>query len=238
MRRDESMGAKPNGTATPQMATGYFSSVRKDIEKILPERLGSVLEIGCASGATMAWLRSIRPVEFARGIEIVPEIAAEAQSAFDEVIVGNIESLALADDRLFDAVIALDVVEHLVDPWAALRSLRALLRPDGVVLASIPNVSHWQVSCALFFGGRWDYQQEGLLDKTHLRFFTEDTVNALFVDAGYAVEKVDYVKVYPHILRLFGNDAKWRWYSRKLLEPILPARFANFQFLIRARKLG
>ena len=115
--------------------------------------------------------------------------------------------------------------------------LAGTLKPKGIFLASIPNVSHWQVSFALFFRGRWEYQQAGVLDRTHLRFFTEGTARALFESSGCIIEKLAYVKTYPDVLSVIGNNARWRWYNRRLLDLILPARFTNIQFLIRACKV-
>lgn len=220
-----------------QKPVGYFSSVRTEIEGILPGHLGSVLEIGCATGATMAWLRSIRSVSYAKGIEIAAEAAVQARSAFDDVVVGNIETIDIGSGILFDVIVVLDVLEHLADPWAALRMLGRSLKPNGVFIASIPNVAHWRSSYPLFFLGQWDYQQEGICDRTHLRFFTEKTARSLFENSGCVIDKIEYVKSYPNIFGVFGNNARWRWYSQKLLKPILPTRFANFQFLIRARKV-
>jgi SAM-dependent methyltransferase len=210
----------------------YYALSRKEIGTILPDRIGSVLEIGCGAGATMAWLRTIRPVDYAVGAEIVPQMAERARSVFDEVIVGDIEAQLLSPDRKFDTVIALDVLEHLTDPWAMVRKLSLLLKDDGVFLASLPHVGNWSVIFPLFFRGRWDYQDEGLLDRTHLRFFDEPGARALFEGAQFRIEKLDYVKNCP------GRTPAQRWIAQKYLSPFLPHHWFNFQFLIRARKGG
>lgn len=178
----------------------------------------------------MSWLRTIRAVEYAAGIEIVGAVAEQARSVFDDVIVGNIETVLISDARKFDVIIATDVLEHLVDPWGVVKNLSKFLKPDGLFLASIPNVAHWNTAFKLFFRGRWDYQQEGLLDRTHLRFFTESTARSLFEDCGFIVEKVAYTKNYP------GDTRAMRWYAQKYLRHIIPTRLVNFQFLIRARR--
>jgi SAM-dependent methyltransferase len=209
----------------------YYSIPRVEIEPLLPEVLGSVLEIGCGTGATMSWLRNIRSVSYALGVEVVPEVAAKARSIFDEVITGNIETEILNTSRQFDVVIALDVLEHLIDPWGMVRLLGKLLKPDGVFIASIPNVSHWSVSANLFFRGSWEYKVDGILDQTHLRFFTERTALSLFEDDCFCVEKIDYSESYP------GNSSKSRWRIKRIIGPLIPMRFIKFQFLIRARKI-
>jgi SAM-dependent methyltransferase len=210
----------------------YYALVRREIETVLPDRVGSVLEIGCGAGATMAWVRTVRPVDYAVGAEIVPAMAERARSVFDEVITGDIEAQPLPTDRKFDTVIALDVLEHLADPWAMVRKLSLLLKDDGVFVASVPNVGNWSVIFPLFFRGRWEYQDEGLLDRTHLRFFDEPRARALFEGAQFRIEKLDYVKNCP------GRTPAQRWRVQKYLAPLLPRHWFNFQFLIRARKIG
>jgi SAM-dependent methyltransferase len=210
----------------------YYALVRKEVETVLPDRVGSVLEIGCGAGATMAWIRTIRPVDYAVGAEIVPHMAERARHVFDDVIVGDIEAQPLPPQEKFDTVIALDVLEHLADPWGMVRKLSQLLKENGVFVASVPNVGHWSVIFPLFFRGRWEYQDEGLLDRTHLRFFDEPRARALFEGAGFRIEKLDYVKNCP------GRTPGQRWRVQKYLGPLLPHHWFNFQFLIRARKIG
>jgi hypothetical protein len=86
----ESRAAVDSNMATAAQRPEYFSLVRSEIETILPDHIGSVLEIGCARGATMAWLRSIRSVEYAMGDEVISEVAAQARAVFDDVIVGSV----------------------------------------------------------------------------------------------------------------------------------------------------
>jgi len=213
----------------PEKQSEYYASPKRDIEPLLPRRVGRALEIGCGTGATMSWLRTVANVEYAMGIEIVPEVAVEANASFDEVVCGDIETLQLCQHSEFDTILVLDVLEHLVDPWKTVRMLRGLLRPSGVLLASIPNAAHWNVSAPLFLRGRWEYADQGLLDRTHLRFFTENTSRALFEDNGFLIEELRYVKTYP------GRTSGQRWYIRRLFRHFIPDRLVNFQFLIRAR---
>jgi SAM-dependent methyltransferase len=213
-------------------AERYYALVRKEIETVLPDRIGSVLEIGCGAGATMAWIRTIRPVDYAVGAEIVPQMAERARGVFDEMIVGDIEAQPMPADRKFDTVIALDVLEHLTDPWAMVGKLSRLMSDDGVFVASVPNIGNWSVIFPLFFRGKWEYQDEGLLDRTHLRFFDEPRARALFESAQFHIEKLDYVKNCP------GFTSAQRWIVQKYLSPFLPRHWFNFQFLILARKIG
>lgn len=143
-----------------------------------------VLEVGCATGYFTKALTE-RGCDVV-GIEIDADAAAVAEKWAERVIVGNLDSAAVweeLDGEQFDAVTFGDVLEHLRDPVAVLRSAVRLLKPSGVVAISLPNVAHGDVRMALL-QGRFPYSDTGLLDRTHLRFFTRDTVKDLVRDAG------------------------------------------------------
>jgi SAM-dependent methyltransferase len=123
------------------------------------------------------------------GVEIDPEAASRATAACERVIQGDLDCLdlerELGDDR-FDVVVAADVLEHLKDPLRVARSLTRLLRQDGYFVVSIPNVAHGSVRLALL-GGHFRYTEQGLLDRTHLRFFTLQSIEDLLDAAGYEI---------------------------------------------------
>ena len=128
-------------------------------------------------------------------VEADPGFAAQCRNYADTVIEGDIEDPATWDKLLslghrYDRVIFSDVLEHLKDPWAVLKRVREILSPNGTVLASIPNVAHWSIRAGLFIG-RFNYVEEGLLDRTHIRFFTLKTVRELFARSGYKVTRMD-----------------------------------------------
>ena len=209
----------------------YFSSARVEIEPLLPEAAGRVLEIGCGAGTTLTWLRTIRSINYAFGIEIVPAAAARARAVFDEVFTGNIETTQIPTACEFDWILALDVLEHLVDPWAAVRTLATYLRPGGTFIASIPNAAHWNLAAPLFWQGSWDYAHDGILDRTHLRFFTKMSARALFENEGFTIKDMMCTKSYP------GSSPNQRWLVQKYLGKLIPDRLTDFQFLIRAQKV-
>lgn len=143
-----------------------------------------VLDVGCAAGDLGRALRS-RGCRVA-GVERDPDAAEAARGVLDEVLTGDVDELDLVGHfgkESFDAVVLGDVLEHLPDPVAALRRLRPLLAREGSVVASIPNVAHGAVRLALL-KGRFDYRPLGLLDATHLRFFTRGSVYETFREAG------------------------------------------------------
>ena len=156
----------------------------------LVPRGARVLELGCATGY-MSEVLVRRLGCNVTGFELLPEAAAVAREHCGRVLVGDAETFdferALAGER-FDAVLFADVLEHLRDPGALLRRLRPLLAEGGAAVASIPNVAHASVRLALL-AGEFRYRETGLLDRTHLRFFTRESVEDLFEGAGYAITK-------------------------------------------------
>jgi len=154
-----------------------------------------VLDVGCAFGGFASAMRRLRGCRVI-GVEINPEAAAEARAHCDEVIEGDIADVAPRLPADFDVIVAADVLEHLDDPEGALRLLASRLRPGGMLLASIPNVTHLSVVLALA-GGQFPRSSEGLLDHTHLRFFGEEDVLALFHGADLAARIADRVRTEP-----------------------------------------
>jgi O-antigen biosynthesis protein len=144
-----------------------------------------VLDVGCATGnlAEVLTERGCRVT----GIEVDPEAARRAEERCERLIVGDVELLDLGaelDGETFDVLLFGDVLEHLKDPLRTLKRLEPFLRPEGYVVASIPNVAHGSVRLALM-QGEFPYNRLGLLDDTHLRFFTRESVERLFEDAGF-----------------------------------------------------
>lgn len=152
-----------------------------------------ILEFGCASGhMTRAFVSQGNQVV---AIEIDPEAAQRAAKSAERVIVGDLETMDLAailGENTFDVVTFGDVLEHLRDPHSVLKAARRFLRPDGFAVISLPNVAHADVRLALV-EGRWDYQPFGLMDNTHIRFFTRDSCRKLVREAGFHVAVLDRV---------------------------------------------
>ncbi|HLY90295.1 MAG TPA: class I SAM-dependent methyltransferase [Acetobacteraceae bacterium] len=203
---------------------GYYENVRTDVEPLLPSRVCTALEIGCGAGATMAWLRQKRQIEYAAAVEIVAEAASRAEAVFDDVVLGDINCARLEfKRRQFDLILALDVIEHLPDPAAALASLHDHLEPNGTLIVSLPNVAHYHVSLPLFFLGKWEYRDQGLLDRTHMRFFTMSSAVALIQDAGFQVRRVMLKRQFPNVFAAVGlTSQRWRWYSNRILGYLVP----------------
>jgi 2-polyprenyl-3-methyl-5-hydroxy-6-metoxy-1,4-benzoquinol methylase len=170
----------------------YFHHSRRDqILPLLPAKCARILEIGCGAGTTLAHLKDTGVCDWVGGVELFPSAAAEAAGVLDFVRQGNIETLELdIEPKSLDVVLCLDVLEHLVDPWATVRKLTLLLKPGGMLIASLPNVRHIRVILPLLIRGEWNYGAFGLLDRTHLRFFTRSTATALLETGGLRVDRV------------------------------------------------
>lgn len=169
----------------------YHTATRREVATMLPPFAEKVLEIGCGTGGTLSFLKDSGRCSWIGGVELASAAHALASERLDRTWCGNIETLDLglpAGD--LDAVLCLDVLEHLADPWAVTARLVSLLKPGGVLIASIPNVRYYKVSFGLLFDGRWDYQDNGVLDRTHLRFFVRDTAAELLTQSGLRVERI------------------------------------------------
>lgn len=157
-----------------------------------------VLEVGCASGIQTRVLKDKKGCRVT-GLEINPAAAEDAKVFCEDMIVGSIEQLDLAQrlgEKKFDFIMFIDVLEHLTDPRAALNKVAPFLKTGGQLIASIPNIAHAAI-CWELAHGRFDYQQYGLLDNTHIRFFTKKTIIKLFEEAGYQILAWDKVTKIP-----------------------------------------
>jgi 2-polyprenyl-3-methyl-5-hydroxy-6-metoxy-1,4-benzoquinol methylase len=167
---------------------GYYAQGRDDIMSLIPPGARIILDVGCGKGILGKNLSAQE--RRVCGIEKDPIVAEEASKHLETVVVGDVESLSLPfAERSFDCLIFADILEHLKDPWAVLRNMRRFLREGGEVIASIPNVRHYKIIRSLL-RGHWRYTQSGILDITHLRFFTLEGIRNLFEQTGYTVEQV------------------------------------------------
>ena len=160
----------------------------------IPETAHSLLDVGCGAGEFGRCLRRLRPEMELWAVEPDPMSAQIAKDAFDQVIVSNFPNSSIPDGR-FDVVLCADVLEHMADPGKALLAAAAALTEQGIMLASIPNVRNWRkVVWPLVRHGNWSYTETGILDRTHLRFFTRKSIIDFFVANSWTVESVEGIK--------------------------------------------
>lgn len=168
----------------------YYHFDRFDILEHIPDGLERVLDVGCASGKLGENLKRLKGIKEVIGIEINPSVAKLAKKVLDKVYIADVEEIELLEYRAyFDCIIYADILEHLKNPWDILNKHRFLLKNNGFVIASIPNVRYYKVIRDLV-RGKWEYREAGILDKTHLRFFTLKGIYDLFGSTGYNVIKV------------------------------------------------
>lgn len=219
------------------MKAVYRFSRRTVLHDFVPERCVKVLDVGCGTGELGAALKELNPRREVTGIEINEGYAAVARTKLDCVCVLDAEQSSLesiGSSGQFDCIIFADVLEHMRQPWAALkRFVKYLDEDDGVVVASIPNVRHWSTIAALLWGGYWPYRSEGVHDITHLRFFTIKNVLHLFEQADLSIVR------HKRVLRLTERPSYYNPLFARVLEYLpLPGikDFLTFQNVVQARK--
>lgn len=167
---------------------GYYDSLNHYLADVIPPEAKRILEMGCAEGRMGAWLKEQDPSRVVFGIEVIADVAERAKANLDKVIVGDAETMTPLpfEPESFDCVTFGDVIEHLREPGEMLRKVYDVLAPGGYVCICVPNVSHWSVVTGLM-NGHFDYEDNGILDRTHLRFFTPQTMHKLLTDCGFDV---------------------------------------------------
>jgi 2-polyprenyl-3-methyl-5-hydroxy-6-metoxy-1,4-benzoquinol methylase len=184
----------------------------------LPNRVERVLEVGCGAGEFAASVRQLNPNVVIWGIEPSKEAASLAASRLDKVICSSFESdLPELAEQTFDCVVFNDVLEHIPDPEKILCEARQYLTEGGVVIASIPNILYFYEITKILITEDWEYQDHGILDKTHLRFFTRKSILRLFRSAGYEIQEIRGINAFAgkkfRIANLltFGRLSDWKF---------------------------
>ena len=202
----------------------YGRSGRPELLPFIPETANSLLDVGCGVGEFGRNLRRLRPEMELWAVEPDPTSAQIAQDTFDQIIVNNFPNDSMPDRR-FDVVLCADVLEHMAEPEKALLAAADALTEDGILLASLPNVRNWRrVIWPLLRHGAWTYTETGILDRTHLRFFTSRSMIDFFAANNWSVESIS------------GIESTGR--GDKLLSAITRRRLDDFlfpQYIIVAR---
>jgi SAM-dependent methyltransferase len=202
----------------------YFSHARTEIEALLPTSPSCrVLEIGCSGGHTLSWLKTTKRCGWAAGVEPYAELDSSTRPHIDAFWKIDIEKqLPDLPPESVDLLLCLDVLEHLIDPWETVRRLDRLVTPGGTIIISLPNLRNYHVVFDLLFQGKFEYADAGILDRTHLRFFTRQSGVALAEAAGARVTQV------------IGTETQ-RWQKKLLVKLGLGDLLAR-QFIMRAEK--
>ena len=161
------------------MDTSYYENHRSEILQFITNKPKRVLELGCGAGNFGAKLKELYGCSVV-GIEIFTSAAEQAKLKLDKVIVASIDGYDFSHLGKFDLIIANDVLEHLVDPWMVIDRLHESLSDNGLFIGSIPNIRQYKIITNLLLRGKWEYADQGILDRTHLRFFTRQSIIEAF----------------------------------------------------------
>lgn len=192
---------KPNGTGSGEVFVGHgiYENVNPRIAELYDgERL--VLDVGCGSGALGAWIKKMTPGAVVHGIDISPEAGELAKTRLDAFWCLDLDQAPLpGSPEEYELIILGDVLEHLKRPDLFLAGVHRRLRPGGAVIASVPNVANYSIRLRLLLG-EFRYTETGIMDRTHLRFFTWHSFLELIERSGFAVEQRRFISRFPRTL--------------------------------------
>lgn len=209
------------------MSVRYFDNPRENLLGFLPERVGSAVELGCGAGVFGSELKRLRGCRV-DGLELDPDAAREAAGRLDSVVVGKVEEL-LGSLPLegCDLLVCNDILEHLPDPAVVLDAFRRRAPRGAHLLFSVPNVRYVEVVGELLLERDWKYREHGVLDRTHLRFFTRRSFRRLLEDNGLEVVRDGF--------STSCRNLPFRMLDRLLLGNLREFRYMQFVGLARTR---
>lgn len=185
-----------------------YDATRSEMLPFVPSSCRRVLDVGCDTGRFGAALADERSIEVS-GVDVATMLSESNRPHYRAFWEGSFPGVVPEPER-FDCVVFNDVLEHMVDPWAALEATHALLDGGRYVVGSMPNLRHYPVILDLALRGRFDYCDDGVLDRTHLRFFTRATIVDLLRDTGFEIETIVPIRILrstrrQRLLALFGS---------------------------------
>ena len=169
----------------------YYATIQHEVVELVPDGIEHILEFGCGTGLTGRAIKnkSKNKIEVI-GVEIEPDIAEKAKKNIDKVINDDAEKVELPYDReYFDCIIYANILEHLVYPEKLIIKNCKFLKQNGYVIAVIPNIAHYR-TIKMLLRKEWNYQDRGIMDDTHLRFFAFKNIKALFNKANLKIIKI------------------------------------------------
>jgi len=168
-----------------------YTGLRTDVIKLIKGRPEKVLDVGCSNGELIKFFKREWGTRFAVGIEIDKELAREARSWADKIIVSDLDKIDhnAIDKTSFDLIVFADILEHTKNPDIVLKEILKLASQNTQIIISLPNIQHWTAIKNLLIG-KFPQRERGLFDKTHLRFFTFDSIKKLAFSANLKIEVV------------------------------------------------
>ena len=185
--------------------TDYFSLERQMFKNALQDVGLKILDIGCGTGVLGAFFKKNQNC-YVAGVEINQSAYELALQNLDTVVKGNFETLDLPfENNFFDIVIMGDVLEHLVDPVRSIHKILPLINNQGKILITVPNVRNWRVVKSLVFNDNWQYEDWGILDYTHMRFFTKKSLQSLLLKQNIEIINIERVIQKPSKSYIFNK---------------------------------
>ena len=228
----------PDAGSSLEKPEGYFHTVREDVISLIPFGVKKVLEVGCAAGATAKKIKELG-VSFVAGIEKDEKAGKEAGKHLDAVQIGDVETISISyPEKEFDCIICADVLEHLINPSQVLQKLKKYLHDDGTIIASIPNVKYYMTIQNLV-EGNWTYTKNGIMDETHLRFFTLGEIKKLFRNSGFEILEIQ-ANTNSQLNNFSSQKKDQLKFGRVLIQGLKEEEFNEFfiyQYQIVAKKL-
>lgn len=178
----------------------YYSNLRGDMLSYIGKEAGKVLEIGCGNGVLLDYLKKNGLATETWGVDL----NSEAEYEIDKFLMGKIEDVIKnISDNYFDTIICNDVLEHLFDPKGVLIMLKQKLATKGKLVASIPNIRHISSLQGILIKKDFKYTAGGIMDFTHLKFFTKKSIERMFNEAEYDVKLIKGISISPNPLKRF-----------------------------------
>lgn len=198
---------------------------RDEFLSLVPMSTKRVLDMGCSRG-DLGFQLKVKGMEVV-GVEIDEDCYNIAREKLNKTFLGDIEKFQIPYPRkYFDCILYADVLEHLIDPFRVLCEHKKYLNDTGFIVASIPNIRYYKVIDRLVLGGTWDYMDIGILDRSHLRFFTLINIQELFMKAGYEIVEIRRNVMASRCMKILNGVC-----LNSLKE------FLTYQYYIKAKKL-
>ena len=205
----------------------YYQHGRDEMLPFVPPTVKDVLDVGCGAGGFGRTIKAhFNPVVW--GIEMNADAAAQASSVLDKVICAEFTESCFQSDQRFDCIAFNDLLEHMPAPERALQLAKRMLTPEGVIIASVPNVRHFSVVWDLVVNGNWTYRDAGILDRTHFRFFTRSSIARMFAEAGLTVTRCEGINA-----RCVGR--KYRYLNAMFFNAMSDMKFEQIAIVGKSR---
>ena len=195
----------------------YYSMQRPEIAKLLPRPVNRILDVGCGEGVFAKFLKDQGLAQEVWGVELNDGLRLVAAQRLDKVLIGDISTI-ISDfpAEFFDVVFFNDCLEHMVDPFSVLNDIRGKISRNGYVIGSLPNIGYIRQVYELIIQKDWRYCDQGIMDRTHLRFFTLKSMKRMFSETNFTAETVVGIAPIRRVLFVLFKYLSFGWLTDSL----------------------